>query len=67
MSGAAARTGDLKEKELKKIYEKKYRRVDQKSTEKRRKLRNRSLIVYKRDARSRKTFEVSKIYINIKI
>ena len=45
MSGAAARTGDLKEKEIKKTYENKYRRVDQKSTEKREKLRNRLLIV----------------------
>ena len=67
MSGAAARTGDLKEKEIKKIYENKYRRVDQKSTEKRGKLRNRLLIVYKRDVRSRKTFGVRKTYINIKI
>ena len=41
MSGAAARTGDLKEKEIKKIYENRYRSVDQKSTEEREKLRNR--------------------------
>ena len=41
MSGAAARTGDLEEKEIKKIYENRYRSVDQKSTEEREKLRNR--------------------------
>ena len=66
MSGAAARTGDLKDKEIKKIYENKDRRVDQKSTEKREKLRSILLVVYKRDVRSRKTFGVSKMYINIK-
>ena len=67
LSGAAARTGDLKEKERKKIYENKYRRVDQKSTKKRGKLENRLLIVCKRDVRNRKPFGVSKMYTNIKI
>ena len=67
LSGAAARTGDLKEKEIKKIYENRYRRVDRKSTKKRRKLRNRALVVYKRDVRNRRPFGVSKMYIHIEI